>query len=128
MDRVKSQLVNSFEKIQFDTEIIFDELTKLKMNPQALQLRNVFTRLIHKKLQATQRSLKSSQSIEEFSDALNRITVDYSGLVSVVHHQIEKLRQGQDISDYIYQLKQESNDVYSSVKDRISSFLNRKED
>ena len=78
------------------------------------------------RLRLTKKTLLSTQNREELSEVLKLAEADYQILFETMNKQISRLINSEDISDYLFQLKQESKDLSPCFVDKVKSLLSRK--
>ncbi len=123
MNQTKESVTALFESIQYQSEIVVSELSKREYSLQSRQFKKVLIRTLNQKLSNTKERLLSAQTLEDIQMSLPLIEADYRVLFDEVHSQIDKLDQGQDISEYIYHLKHEMKDIMDTIQQKVKGFF-----
>lgn len=123
MKSLKDEVGLVFSQIQYQIELYIFKLDELKQLSQSLALKKAFKQLMIEKLNQNKQSLLNSATIDDIQSNLAVITTDYDGLFRTIQQQIDKLKNGEDISDYIYQLNELSNDVFFKLKNRVKQLF-----
>lgn len=126
MNEVKESVNAVFEKIQYDSEVLISTLSTKEYIPQSNELKKVFMKYLLQKLERSKNALQSVQTIEDVYSNLNLIEVDYEKLFENLQKQITKLDDGEDISDFIYHLKEESNDLFDKFQLSMKQLIRRR--
>lgn len=126
MKSLKQEVTNLFSDIQYDSEVLMTSMDVLGHSEQAKEIRKVYSHYILNKLRMTKDSLLASKSEDELIESLSMVKTDYHSLFETMNKQINRLKDSEDISDYIFQLKQESKDLAPGIVDRVKNLISRK--
>lgn len=123
MKDTKNDLADIFSRIQYRSEVIVNDLSVLGQTTQAIDLKKVFSDYLFNKLSLTKNSLMNVTSINEFTEILKVIEDDYQYLFDDINKHVTALKEGEDISDYIFQLKQKNRDISENLLDKIKRLI-----
>lgn len=123
MKDTKNDLADIFSRIQYRSEVIVNDLSVLGQTTQAIELKKVFSHYLFNKLSLTKNSLMNVTSINEFTEILKVIEDDYQYLFDDINKHVTALKEGEDISDYIFQLKQKNRDISENLLDKIKRLI-----
>ncbi|HHX52674.1 MAG TPA: hypothetical protein GX703_04060 [Erysipelothrix sp.] len=126
MKTLKEEVTSVFNTIQYDSEVIMTSLDVLGHSSQAREFISIYSGYLLNRLRLTKETLLSTQNREELSEVLKLAEADYQILFETMNKQISRLKNSEDISDYLFQLKQESKDLSPCFVDKVKSLLSRK--
>lgn len=115
MMSLKDRVTQVFESIQYQSEVYSSQLDELNDS----KFKRVLRQYLIRKLKNSSNTLLKSKSAEELETALGLIESDYQQLFENISLQISKLRNGEDVSDYVYQLKEESHDLFFIAQEKL---------
>ncbi len=129
---IKRKLVTTFESIQFESEMLSSTLSsKIQEEPiyvdQLVDLRREVITRVSKRLKHIKTELLNFHNIDDIGLYLDAISLESKDFVKMVKSKIEDLEAGNDINDYIFQLKEENGDLFhrlsQKAKPKIDSFV-----
>lgn len=126
MNDLKQRLISVMDEIQFQAELKMYSLEALAHMPQANSFKAIYSQYILNKLELTHEALLSVGAVDEFEEALNNTEADYHSLFEIIDKQIERVKNREDISDYLFQLKQESKELSVCFIEKIKRLLKRR--
>lgn len=127
MKTLKDEVATVLSTIQYDSEVILTNLDVLGHSSQAKEFSRIYREYLLNKLKLTRETLLSVKSTDELSELIKVVEADYAALFDTLNAQINRVKDYEDISDYLFQLKQETKDLSPCLLDRLKSFVKGKD-
>lgn len=127
MKTLKDEVATVLSTIQYDSEVILTNLDVLGHSSQAKEFSRIYREYLLNKLKLTRETLLSVKSTDELSELIKVVEADYTALFDTLNAQINRVKDYEDISDYLFQLKQETKDLSPCLLDRLKSFVKGKD-
>lgn len=119
MSNLKDKVASTFEKIQYESEDLIASLQSKvddsEVGATFLKLKNATSRKIGQTLNKVQKELRQLNEVDEISGYLDEAGEYFSGFFSEVREKANLLERGENIDDYLGELKDETGDTIDKL-------------